>query len=211
MSIAQNPLLGPMRKSMGNFTTMYINGRNIIRSKAFHLKRKKSKAQVSQITKMTLLADVNKNFGGITDWGFVENCKGMSPYNLFVSANFNSAFDLTGEIPIISYPMLQVSKGSIPKVKTTEITIDTEGITINYETGKGFPKVSATDEIIGFARLKKGSLLITRQPRGSEETGSIFIPFQDEKNDEVVCSYLFARSEDGKKVSNSVFIGLSNL
>ena len=211
MSIAQNPLLGPMRKSMGNFTTMYINGRNIVRSKAFHVKRKKSKAQVRQITKMTLLADINRNFGGITDWGFVENCKGMSPYNLFVSANFNSAFDLTGEIPIISYPMLQVSKGSIPKVKTTEITIDTEGITINYETGKGFPKVSATDEIIGFARLKKGSLLITRQPRGSEETGSIFIPFQDEKNDEVVCSYLFARSEDGKKVSNSVFIGLSNL
>jgi hypothetical protein len=195
-----------MRKSMGNFTTMYINGRNIVRSKAFHVKRKKSKAQVSQITKMTLLADVNIKFGGITDWGFVENCKGMSPYNLFVSANFNSAFDLTGEIPIISYPMLQVSKGSIPKVKTTEITIDTEGITINYETGKGLPKVSATDEIIAFARLKKGSLLITRQPRGIEETGSILISFKDENDEEVECCYLFARSEDGKKVSNSTYI-----
>ena len=211
MSIAQNPLLGPMRKSMGNFTTMYINGRNIVRSKAFHVKRKKSKAQVRQITKMTLLADINRNFGGITDWGFVENCKGMSPYNLFVSANFNSAFDLTGDVPVISYPQLQVSKGSIPKVKTTEITMDTEGITINYETGTGLPKVSATDEIIGFARLKKGSLLITRQPRGSDETGSIFISFPNEYDEEVECCYLFARSEDGKKVSNSVNIGISNL
>ena len=211
MSIAQNPLTGPMRKSMGNFVTSSYNGINTVRSKVFRRKDNKTKAQMEHRIGFKLVADSFQSLGVITEWGFAERKSSTSTYNLFISANYPSAIDKSGEVPVIRYPMLQVSKGSIPKVKTTEITIDTEGITINYETGKGLPKVSATDEIIAFARLKKGSLLITRQPRGSEETGSIFIPFQDEKNDEVVCSYLFARSEDGKKVSNSVNIGISNL
>ena len=42
MSIAQNPLMGPMRKSMGNFTTSSYNGRNVVKSKAFMKKDARS-------------------------------------------------------------------------------------------------------------------------------------------------------------------------
>jgi len=211
MSIAQNPLTGPMRKSMGNFVTSSYNGINTVRSKVFRRKDNKTKAQMDHRIGFKLVADAFQSLGVIAEWGFAERQSNLSAYNLFISANYPSAIDKSGEVPVVSYPQLQVSKGSIPKIKTTGFTMDAEGITISYETGIGLPKVSETDEIIAFAKLKKGSLLITRQPRGSEETGLIFIPFKYEKDEVVECCYLFARSEDGKKVSNSVNIGISNL
>jgi hypothetical protein len=158
-----------------------------------------------------LVADAFQSLGVITEWGFAERKSSTSTYNLFISANYPSAIDKSGEVPVINYYQLQVSKGSIPKVKIIASTMDKEGITISYETSMGLPKVSATDEMIAFAKLKKGSLLITRQPRGVEETGSIFIPFSNENDNEVECCYLFARNEDVMKVSNSVNIGISNL
>jgi hypothetical protein len=157
-----------------------------------------------------LVVTTYQSLGVIVEWGFAERKINTSVYNSFISANYPSAIDKTGEVPVISYPLLLVSKGSIPAVKITESTLSSEGITIGYETSIGLPKIAATDEIIAFAKLKKGSLLITRQPRGSEDYGSIFIPYQGLDN-EVECCYLFARSEDGKKVSNSINIGLSNL
>jgi len=208
MSIAQNPLMGPMRKSMGNFTTMSYNVRNIIRSKAFNLKRKKTKAQQDQIVKMTLLAEVYRSFGGITDQGFVENSKGKSAYNLYVSANFNSAFDLTGEVPVISYPLLLASKGTLPRVRVSEGVLVSEGIRVIFSSNLSLPYVSESDHIIAFARTTDGELRMAIQIRGSEETGSILIPLPDLIVGEVVCCYVFARSADGKKSSNSVYVEL---
>jgi len=206
MSIAQNPLMGPMRKSMGNFTTSSYNGRNVVKSKAFMKKDAKSVLQLAHRLRISLIAGAYQSFGGITNEGFPENSAGKSPYNMFLQANLASAFDPTSEVPVISYPLLQVSKGSIPRIKVTGTMLSDEGITVHFETGLGLPKVSASDEIIAFARLKRGSLRIVRQPRGSEDTGLIRIPFQKLNEEEVECCYLFARSTDGKKVSNSVFV-----
>jgi hypothetical protein len=210
MSIAQNPLMGSMKKSMGNFTTSSYNGINTVRSKVFKRKDNKTKAQMDHRMAFKLIVTTYQSLGDLVEWGFAERKINTSAYNSFISANYPSAVDKTGEVPVISYPLLLVSKGSIPAVRVTESTLSSEGITIGYETSIGLPKVSATDEIIAFAKLRKGSLLITRQSRGSEEDGSILIPYQG-PDDEVECCYLFARSEDGKKVSNSVNIGLSDL
>ena len=206
MSIAQNPLMGPMRKSMGNLTTSSCNGKNVVKSKAFMKKDTKSVLQLAHRLKISLIAKAYQSLGGNTNEGFPENSLGKSPYNMFMQANLASAFDLTGEVPVISYPQLLVSKGSIPRVKITGVVLGEEGITINFETGMGLPKVSASDEIIAFAKLKDVSLRPMRQPRGSEETGSILIQVKGMNVDEVECCYLFARSADGKKVSNSVYV-----
>jgi len=206
MSIAQNPLMGPMRKSMGNFTTMNYNGQNIIRSKAFNVKRKKTAAQINQITKMTLLAGEYRSFGGMSDRGFVENRKGKSPYNLYIAANFNSAFDLTGEEPVISYPLLLVSKGTLPRVKVSGVVVESEGIRINYTSDLSLPFVSASDQLIAFAKLAGRELRVAVQERGIDETGSILIPLHGADVDEMVCCYVYAASADGKKSSNSVYV-----
>jgi hypothetical protein len=200
-----------MKKSMGNFVTSSYNGINTVRSKVFRRKDNKTKAQMDHRIGFKLVADAFQSFGVITEWGFAERKSSTSTYNLFISANYPSAIDKSGEVPVINYYQLQVSKGSIPKVKIIASTMDKEGITITYETSMGLPKVSATDEMIAFAKLKKGSLLITRQPRGVEETGSIYIPLPDLIGDGVECCYVFALSVDGKKASNSVYIRLNDI
>ena len=208
MSVAQNPLMGPMRKSMGNFTTTSYNGKNIIRSKAFQKKDAKSKKQLNHRLKISLIADVYNSFGGLISLGFPENSFGKSPYNMFLAANLASAFDQTGEVPVISYPLLVVSKGTLHKVKIAETHASAEGITITYETYIGLPNISADDEIIAFAKLKNGELVIERQPRGSGVTETILLEYTDLQIEDVECCYVFARSRAGKKASNSVYVSL---
>jgi len=210
MSIAQNPLLGPMRKSMGNFTTTSYNGMNIIRSKAFKKKDAKSKKQLIHRQKIILMAKAYKSFGGFNYVGFPENSRGKSPYNMFLGANISCAFDLTGEMPVISYPALMVSKGTLIKIMVPKNEVSEEGILITYETYIGLPNISVEDEIIAFALLKNGELVHKRQARGSGVTETILLNHQDLQIEEVECCYVFARSKDGKKTSNSTYVALSN-
>ena len=129
---------------------------------------------------------------------------------MFVAANFKSAFDDTGELPVISYTLLLVSKGSLPMIKVIESVVGEKGITVRYETNLHFPKVSATDKVIAFVKTKKEQLLIGEELRGSETEGTVFIqPSHIDMDDsEIMCCYIFALSADGKKSSNSVFISL---
>ena len=95
-------------------------------------------------------------------------------------------------------------------MKVLEGVIDDSGITITYETNFSLPNVSAKDEVIAFAKKKDSELLVGRQVRGGEETGTILIPDTNLNADDVECCYIFVRSADGKKASNSVFIGLNS-
>jgi hypothetical protein len=142
----------------------------------------------------------------MTKLGFPENSFGKSPYNMFLAANLATAFDQTGEVPVISYPLLAVSKGTLPRIKVAEAIVSTVGITLRYETYIGLPNVSAQDEIIAYFKLKDGELVVERQPRGSGVTETILLPYPDLQIEEVVCCYVFARSSNGKKASNSTYV-----
>lgn len=209
MSIAQNPLTGKMRKSMANFTTTNYGGENFVRSKAFKRTGDQSDAQKKQISRFKLLARMYRSFGGMLDMGFVENRIRKSAYNLFMSYNLSTAVNDSEEIPVISYPLLLVSKGSLPSIKVLESVVGDEGITIKYVTNLSLPKVSAIDEVIVLAKNKEGELFIARHPRGGEEVGSITVSNKNGYDMDVVCCYIFVRSADGKKSSNSVFIDVN--
>jgi hypothetical protein len=208
MSIAENPLLGPMRKSMANFTTMSYGGRNIIRSKAFKPNLKQTEKQKKHQELFKMLAEVYRSFGGMTNLGFIENSGSKNPYNLFMAANLSTAIDKTGEVPVILYTALLVANGSLPLVKVTEASIEPEGIMVQYKANLGYPKVSATDELIACALLQTGELLVDRHPRGNEATGTMLLSYPNLQAGEVEGCYVFARSGDGKKASKSVYVDL---
>jgi hypothetical protein len=208
MSIAQNPLLGAMSKSMGNFTVSSYNGRIIVRSKVFKKTAKQTESQKNTVERFSVLVGVYNSLHGIADLGFPENRNGKSPYNMFISANMTSAFETVDVVPVIHYPSLLISKGSMPVVKMTEAIVNQDRITLKYETSIGLPKVSADDEIIAVAILKHGELLLNRHARGSEGTGEMVLKYHGLSVEKVVCCYVFARSRDGKKASNSVYVEL---
>ena len=209
MSIAENPLVGHMRKSMGNFTMYTYYDKNIVRSKAFKFKDPKTEKQLAMRARMTLMAETYKAFSSIIALGFPENSYAKSPQNMFVSANFTSAFVITENVQVINYPQLLLAKGSLPVVKVTDAFIGADGITLRYDAHALLPDVTASDEIVACARLKTGELLIARQFTGIEVVGTILLKYPTLQMEEVACCYVFVRSGDGKKASDSVYVSIS--
>src|ERR1035437_6284083 len=206
MSTSQNPITGAMRKSMGNVITTTYNGKNVIRSKPIKKYDPKSKKQLKHRERFKILANLYRSLCGCADAGFVENRKGKTAYNLYIAANFPTAFEITGEVAVFQYSRLVVSKGSLPKLDVIESVMGEEGILICYETGLGLPKVSETDRIVGFATtIMNSDPLYCSQVRGNGETGSILIGYEDMSPEKIVSCYLYSVSADGKKSSNSVY------
>jgi len=206
MSIAEIPLMGPMRKSMGNFTVYTLNGMNIVRSKAFKIKDPKTEKQLRMRVRMTLMAKMYKKFTPILALGFPERDERKSPQNMFVSVNFNTAFVMVDKVPVISYPQMLLAKGSLPCVTITEATIDAGGITITYDAGAMSRDVKASDEIIACALLMSGALLMDRQFIGFEAIGALHLNYPSLQAEQVTCCYAFVRSNDGMKASDSVYV-----
>jgi len=206
MSLSQNPLLGPMKKSMGNFTTYSYHGMNIVRLKPFHPKDPKTEKQLNMRARMSGIAEMYRKFRGIIALGFPERDERKSPQNMFVSANFRTAFVMEDTMPVISYPLMLLAKGSLPRVTIPEATTDAGGITIHYDAGALYPDVTSTDEIIACALLTTGELLIARQFIGMEPIGTIQLKYPSLQAEQVACCYVFVRSQDGKKASDSVYV-----
>ena len=206
MSIAQNPLTGAMKKSMANFTMYTLNGRNIIRSKAFMPRVPNSPKQLIQQARMSGISEMYRIFSSIIALGFPEREIFQYPQNMFVAANINTAFVMEGSDPVISYPLMLLSKGSLKPVTITEVAVDAGGITLSYNARALTPDLNADDEIIACALLESGVLLKTRQFIGYKPIGTIHLNYMDMQVAELICCYVFVRSADGEKVSDSVWV-----
>ena len=206
MSLSQNPLTGQMRHSMANFVTTVYRGQNVIRAKVFMPRNVNSIAQQLHRASFKLISDAYSSFGGIPDEGFPLRPRTYSPFNAFLKTNLSSAIDNSGEVPVIDYSKLIVSNGSKPKLLIKSAVIGAAGITVSYETNTKIPKVSATDEVILFARIKTGEIIIERKMRGGEKLSTILIPYPNINVDDVECCYLFALNVDGKNASKSTFV-----
>jgi len=206
MSIAENPLVGRMKGSMANFTMYTLNGKNVVRGKAFEIKDARSPDQLVLRERMTLLNEMYSGFESIIRLGFPERHEGLTPQNMFISVNFSTSYEIIDEIQVISYPLLKLSQGSLPKVEVIDATIVDGGIAIRYDKNSVFPDVDATDEILACAGLITGELLIAKQFIGYDDIGTILLKNSVLHAEDVMCCYVFVRSGDGKKSSNSVYV-----
>ena len=125
---------------------------------------------------------------------------------MFVKVNFKTVFETIENVPVVRYPLLLLSKGSLPEVKVMDTVIEVDGIIIMYDTKEMTQDVTASDEIIACARLITGELLIAKQFIGNDDIGTIFLKSPALQAEDVDCCYVFVRSGDGKKSSNSVYV-----
>jgi|ERR1035437_6583858 hypothetical protein len=103
-----------------------------------------------------------------------------------------------------------LSKGSLTPVTITEATIDAEGITLSYNAHVLIPELYSTDEIIACALLNTDELLTAGQFIGSGPIVTLQMKYPDLQAEQVVCCYVFVRSGDGGKVSDSVWVALNS-
>jgi len=113
---------------------------------------------------------------------------------------------MEGTDPVISYPLMLVSIGSPTPVTITEATVDIEGITLNYNARALIPELYDTDEIIACALLKNDELLTAGQFIGRGTSVTLQLKYPDLQAEQVVCCYVFVRTGDGAKVSDSVWV-----
>ena len=206
MSIAENPLVGRMKGSMANFTMYTLNGKNVVRGKAFKIKDARSPDQLVLRERMTLLNEMYSGFESIIRLGFPERHEGLTPQNMFISVNFSTSYEIIDEIQVISFPLLKLSQGSMPGVKVMDAVIGEEGIIVRYDAKSMEPEVASTDEIVSCARLITGELLISRQFIGYDAVGTILLKYPELQAEDVMGCYVFIRSGDGKKASDSVYV-----
>ena len=52
---------------------------------------------------------------------------------MFVSVNFKTTFMMTDKLPVISYSLMLLAKGSLPPVTIPKALTDAGGLNINYD------------------------------------------------------------------------------
>jgi len=206
MSKVQSPFFGHMSGSMAKIATYKFHGEDIIRSKAFEPKDANTVSQQAQRASFKLIAKAYQSFGGITDESFTDRRETESAYNAFMAANLPFAIDKSGGIPVIDYSKLIVSKGTLTDVVVTGGSAGATGISVGYKTFSHIPKVSASDQVVAFARMKTGELVVARQVRGSEQLATILISYPGVVASDVVCCYLFVLNADGNNASLSSYV-----
>ena len=206
MSIAENPLVGRVKGSMANFTMYTLNDQNVVRGKAFKIKDAKSPGQLVLRERMSLLNKMYSGFESIIRLGFPERNERLTPQNMFISVNFSTSYEIIDEIQVISYPLLKLSQGSMSVVTVMDAIVGVDGIIVRYDAQSIKPEVTGTDEIISCARLITGELLISRQFIGYDDIGTILLKHPEMQAEDVMCCYVFVRSGDGKKASDSVYV-----
>ena len=210
MSIVQNPVTGQMRKSFANVNTYVHRGQNVVSAKAFNRKDSNSEAQQAHRGGFKLLSDLNLSIGGFIETGFPVRPERQSPYNYFMALNLPGAIDNSGDVPVIDYSLLQISKGSLPAVVVNSATMNADGLTLECDSCVNYgTSVAADDVITVLCKAKTGALYFVRQPRGAEEqcTVNLAIPVAVRQSIEFI--YAFVLSADGKKASNTVHVRLT--
>jgi hypothetical protein len=206
MAIVQNPVMGKMAKSFANVNTYVHKGQNVISAKAFNRKDKNTEAQQSQRTSFKLISDAWASLGGFGESGFPSRPEKLSAFNVFMSLNLPNAIDSTGDVSVIDYSLLQVSKGSLPGVDDVKVEINAAGITFTGDTLLDYPKAQTTDVITVLLKKANGALKAVKQPRGEGETFTAQIALPGITAADVEFVYVFVNSADGTKASNSVYV-----
>jgi hypothetical protein len=206
MAIVQNPVMGKMAKSFANVNTYVHKGQNVISAKAFNRKDKNTEAQQNQRTSFKLISDAWASLGGFGESGFPSRPEKLSAFNVFMSLNLPNAIDSTGDVSVIDYSLLQVSKGSLPGVDDVKVEINAAGITFTGDTLLDYPKAQTTDVITVLLKKANGALKAVKQPRGESETFTAQIALSGITAADVEFVYVFVNSADGTKASNSVYV-----
>lgn len=68
-----------------------------------------------------------------------------------------------------------------------------------------------SENLVVVAKTQIGELLLEKQVRGEEKTGTVVVDYPGIKAADVKCCYLFVLSADGSKASMSTYVSVSNL
>ncbi|MBU4539238.1 MAG: DUF6266 family protein [Weeksellaceae bacterium] len=201
-------ILGGLSGKVGNVIGANWKGIDYLRIKPSSVANPRTPGQVDQRSKFSTVLRFLQPMTDFLKVTFRQYASGMTQFNAAMSYNLNNA--ITGVYPnfAIDYPNALVSRGNLTTpadgaaVSTTAAELD-----ITWTNNSGTGSAMATDKalIVAINAVRGEAVFTTAGPARS--AGSALLNLPVEYSGENLEVYLGFISEDGSKVSNSVYLG----
>jgi hypothetical protein len=208
MSKVKNGALGTFTKSLGNIVFYKSNGQDLARTKPTQYKDAKTDTQVIQRKSLRIILAFFQLIVAAVKISFPERKHTLSAYNAFVSANLPQAFDKSGAQPVLLYPNIQISKGSLLKPSDASILASSGySISANWYNNTNNTTGFATDKatLVIYNPVKKDCYVSTVDASRASELLEIFV--SPKWAGDTVHGYLAFRNSTETKASDSVYLG----
>lgn len=212
-AVTQNPLIGRMKKGVGNLISYTSYGQNVLRSKPLEVNDANSSGQQAQRTVFTKAQTFCRRLLNAINIGFVNYKTNMSAYSFAIGQNMNDA--KTGGPPEddIDLALCSVSKGNLIGFgPPTWSTPAGEKIKLQWTDNSGTENGLATDCVYmcGIkADLSKHGSELTGTVKRNAAADEWVVP--GAVADESWYFYAFLTSADGTLVSDSICSGAKTI
>lgn len=214
MAKTENPIIGATSGKIGNVIFSTWKGLNVIRSKPIKVKNPRTEKQILNRDKFAQLVNLYSIIKEIPKKGYLPLAIEKSSYNVFISQNIKSIFDINeNNKPVIIYERLKISQGIIGETlfDVTNRLTSVQFVQLNYKTLFTPPNGSNNDiSYILIFNATKNSFSIdrnnfTRQQWQSTRTRNIALNSLINRGDNIFIYYFFLRN-DQTEVSNFTFL-----
>lgn len=201
-------ILGGLSGKVGNVIGANWKGIDYLRIKPSSVANPRTPGQVDQRSKFSTVLRFLQPMTDFLRVTFRQYASGMTQFNAAMSYNLNNA--ITGVYPAftIDFPNALVSRGNLTTPANATATSTTAAeFNLAWLDNSGTGSAMATDKalIVAINTLRGEAVFTTSGPGRS--TGNAVINLPAEYSGESLETYLGFISEDGSKVSNSVYLG----
>lgn len=208
MSVVQNPITGRTRGKFANAVFSKWKGKNTMRSKALQVRNPQTDGQLKQRAKFSILVHLSTLVAALLRVGMKEMSSTVTQFNAFITENsFNGFLSWTGTQWNTDYTKLVVSKGSLDPTNATlsAMANNDTSVDVNFAPSATGNQSVGDKACILVVTPNETKMKIAEDARSTGGTSvNLDTPIT---TGQVVHVYIFFVSADGRKVSDSQYIG----
>lgn len=199
---------GPLIGKVGNLVSYILNGQVVTRTVG-HKRTKHSKDQLANYQSMAVTMRLLKNMTTFINSSFEIEARGTVKNQHNLATSYNKKQALKGEYPNISvdYSKVVLSYGDMEIAQNLKMVKTNTGIQISWDTQEGL----AHDMVMILVYQPVDGTSRNYINACRRDAGNHFIPFEEEERlQEQLEVYICFKSANGKRISNSVYLGNLN-
>ncbi|ANE51013.1 DUF6266 family protein [Flavisolibacter tropicus] len=202
-------IMGPLVGTAGPITGYLRLGIPVVRSKTRPNSFKPTAARTAQQRKLQLVLPFIKSFTGT---GFLKKSfpigtEGSTGYNRALSQTMNGA--LVGSDPdlLLAYPLVLVSRGSLPKAAAPTVIVEADGnLRFRWEDNSTTGKAKATDMVLLVAYFPDLEQVICSTEAAYRSEGEALLQTNNLRGQKAE-TWMGFINEDATDASDSVYTG----
>ncbi|MEX0773893.1 MAG: DUF6266 family protein [Balneolales bacterium] len=213
MAKFKDGIFGPASGSVSNLILSHRRGKPYLKSKPDKVHNPQTQKQMASRKKLSMMARLLGTFKPFIRAGFTELPDGLSSRDVAYSANSKRIF--TGEYPDIKidYAKVLVSEGSLEPANGAGVELNGPVLTFTWDPDSHTDKPFSNHEIAMVLVYDAGADSIVYSLRASERRSVQFdfeIPTGMASSPDTLHAWISFASPDGKRVSDSVYLGLGD-